>query len=128
MIDRKAIQDRCDATSEGPWQVNQVIDITDDDCIETVVEVLDPQGDPTKIAGLTLPEEYKQAMLGDFNFIAHARTDIPDLLAEVERYQAALESITEIVSCGEDCGTYECNCSDTMQQIATQALKETQDE
>lgn len=51
----------------------------------------------------------------DMEFIAHARTDVPDLVAEVEKLRAALDELVGIVNAhrrarGSDC----CGCCDVV--------------
>ena len=73
-----AIQRRVGSAAEGPWahwrgwnQWDNCIKSDTDEGMYTVAEVI--------------------SEAGDAQFIAHARTDIPALLAEVERLRAALD-------------------------------------
>lgn len=64
------------------------------------------------------------------SFIAHARTDVPDLVAEVERLRLALQNITNVLGPLEACDEFFCSndcegCRNEMAEalaIATTAL------
>ena len=71
----EAIKQRCDAANtRGPWEVS-------------------PCGDEPH-AEWDISSEYSEVAAGcldgDAEFIAHARTDVPALVAEVEKLKAAL--------------------------------------
>jgi hypothetical protein len=72
-LDLDAIRARVDAATEGPWTADALAGDLDAPSGYRVAEVL-AWSDP------------------DAEFIAHARTDVPALLAEVERLQARVES------------------------------------
>ena len=77
------IKSRLEKASPGPWRVASTTDgeyILD--CDEFVVAAI---------------FERKE----DAYFVAHAREDIPRLVAEVERLQAALEELAEFYGWGE---------------------------
>ncbi len=84
MIDLDAIQARADATSPGPWKGSPT-------CRDAVVADAKP--------GQEVDEEvryYGGAPIGesmhaaDREFIAHARTDVPDLVAELRAARDAI--------------------------------------
>lgn len=85
-LDLDPIKARCDAATEGPWKrvgfgtlcyvATPLIDKDMMICTPRLSAVL---GDV--LPHETLPEQKTE----DSNFIAHARTDIPALVAEVER-------------------------------------------
>ncbi len=104
--DLAAIRARCEAATPGPWW-------TEDR--DERLDVHAPYGDaPTLLIERTLP--------WDGPFIAHARADVPWLLALVERYEAALKEIASRVEFppfpGELSGPY----GQTLGHIARAAL------
>lgn len=89
-----AIRARTEAATPGPWDAVKLYDVTD----TTYIEGCDFgfNGDinvEVERAGLEYPEwvmigpesPQQKQIHADAEFIAHARTDIPALLAEVER-------------------------------------------
>ncbi len=74
MLDLEPIKKRLEAASEPPWQD----EITNDGDI--VVHI--PRGHDVYLGGM---EGTCPACFGNQEFIAHARQDIPNLVAEVER-------------------------------------------
>lgn len=80
-----AIQARLDATTEGPWeQCGRGIDGGPSSLTEVVTLDVECMGHCYGGTGLGVQNE------ADAGFIAHARTDVPALLAEVERLRARL--------------------------------------
>lgn len=78
MADIDAIQQRCDAATPGPWEIiggNEYL---------TGVGVM--VGAPEGIS------------IADAEFIAHARTDIPALLARVRELEAAVQRVRNAVA------------------------------
>lgn len=75
-VDLAVIRERCDAATPGKWR-------------RQAVNVVAPSGDD--VCWLprypTFPAEREVQARADAAFIAHARTDVPRLLAEVERLQ-----------------------------------------
>lgn len=84
-LDLSAIKARVEAASLGPWQWEAC---TEDGMINEVGEVLSAGGMHT--------EGFVYVSDSDADFIAHARTDVPALLAEVERLRAEVERLTVI--------------------------------
>lgn len=76
----EAARARCEAATDGPWDDQP-------DRTGTATIVLDHEGDALWDAVGTLRDE-------DGEFIAHARTDLPALLDEVERLRA-LVTVTD---------------------------------
>lgn len=79
---RQAIQERAEKATEGPW-VQDVLLVRDDEngVLRTIAHCTRWYNAQPR------PEEAE----ANAEFIAHARQDIPDLLAEVSRLTAALE-------------------------------------
>jgi len=79
-MDIEAIRARAEAATPGPWKFGSNCIVTDnDDVLYTYVDRA-PDDDECWISCMDIKPE-------DADFIAHAREDIPDLLAEVERLQ-----------------------------------------
>ena len=83
------IKARCETATPGPW-VHEVT--SDDQRVGPCAGHEDPWdgGGPIVRAPVVRAWRKDPGMLQDFAFIAHARTDVPDLVAEVERLRAAL--------------------------------------
>lgn len=73
-LDLDAIRARCEATTPGPWNNDELPMI-----------VVDERHNPATVAITTCG--------ADAAFIAHARADIPALLAEVERLRAVVDKL-----------------------------------
>ena len=91
----KAIRQRCDAATEGPWERynNEVCNIRGKgtSCIVSTHRWgAGRYRDHLKCHG-DLPEQEHQ---DNCDFVAHARQDIPDLLDEIERLEKLLKIIT----------------------------------
>jgi len=71
------IQQRADAATDGPW----------------VDHWWGIEGESVDV--LVVQDDYESSRQ-DFEFIAHAREDIPFLLAELARYQAAVQAVREV--------------------------------
>ena len=94
MIDLDAIKARCEAATPGPWEVPAA----------NVFRVLAP-GAPhhNPPQGLCPPYPWRVVVEASQNdpsaedvaFIAHARTDVPALVAEVERLKAYIGAILD---------------------------------
>ncbi len=80
----QAIRERCEAATEGPWTKYTPPSDTDDaGVLEPWVKY--PDGDDISV--LTHPNA---------DFIAHARSDIPDLLDAVEGHEEALDKQADL--------------------------------
>lgn len=79
--DLDAIQARVDAATEGPWMCRSD---------HAVVQVADSKGE--QLAGVVYGPAYRP----DAEFIAHARTDVPALLALVREQQAQIGRVREL--------------------------------
>ena len=105
-LDVKAIKKRYEAATEGPWE-----------CFQSYLNVISIYfGDPprevcsyvTDAVSNKFPVRVRRNML----FIAHARKDLPDCIAEIERLQeklrlselALLKQISYSGSTKGDCG------------------------
>jgi hypothetical protein len=104
-VDIKAIKERCDRATPGPWNVDQKAqgDCTnlDIDCGKTVCDESCKEcewyefftgASIDKILTLRL-DEWDGINDADADFIAHAREDIPALIAEIESLQAQLADL-----------------------------------
>jgi len=83
-LDLDAIRARAEAATEGPWGV---IDWDSPDEGVNFIHVLQEQDGLETVCALPNPAEYtnRSCLRADAEFIAHAREDVPALLAEVER-------------------------------------------
>jgi len=77
-----AIEARAQAAAEGPWEARNC----GADCCVWVASAEDPDGQLAGVAGVANAE-----------FIAHARTDVPALLALVWDQQRRLDAVNELV-------------------------------
>jgi hypothetical protein len=77
-IDIAAIKARADRARPGPWFRKDEHVIADDDHARLISTVCDWDD---------VPQQYRDA-----EFIAHAREDVPALIAEVERLRAAVDA------------------------------------
>ena len=126
-LDLDAIRTRCERATPGPWHQGG---LTGDDRADTpweegghrhlviasvardMADDLGP-GDPSLIATCE-SGHHKEAFADDARFIAHARTDIPALLARVEQLAGALEDLVAYARSGWTDGTYGyCLCCDS---------------
>ena len=73
-IDLFAIQARCDHASRGPWK--SFIEGRDHGSGSSFIRTGETQGTDIELSGATETDQ---------DFIAHARQDIPALLAEIRR-------------------------------------------
>lgn len=84
--DRAEIQARTDAATKGPWMT-----ITNYASGE-VAEVFAPASSQTVFGAKSRSRRWEAPIrVADAEFIAHAREDIPKLLAELTRIEQALE-------------------------------------
>lgn len=106
--DIEAIRERAEKATEGPW-----VSIAD---VRPSVTVINPQNEYAErgyigYGNLLFLNKYTGNM-NDANFIAHARTDIPDLLAYIAELEAVAEAARDvrikiIKQSGQDCKGYE---------------------
>ena len=80
MIDLKAIKAREEAATEGPWQ----------SLLRSVKSVREDRRREAIIASSGLSDGHRKEAEANMEFIAHARTDVPALIAEVERLRAEI--------------------------------------
>lgn len=93
--DLAAMQARCDEATQGPWSVEVItgdIEIYGDED-----EILSRGVSGGDGVGLNRGVEYELFDACDAEFIAHARTDLPRLLDEVERLKAQMNAIDDKV-------------------------------
>ena len=92
-----AIRERAEAATEGPWNSHDFGYAGEEEPSSIVVHVgrfdhSDLRTHDTETAVAWMPrwegQEHDNA-----TFIAHARADVPDLLAEVERLRAGIEAL-----------------------------------
>ena len=102
MMDLDAIRRRCDATTEGPWLAN--VDGYGEGLMPVIPETV--LRNPTR-------EESKQAWI-DAAFIAHAREDVPALLARVAELMVENAATSEIVALCKALGSYQFLCMGTV--------------
>lgn len=79
MADINAIRKRCDAATPGPW-------------------VVATNGPRDVVITQPIHEMFRVAFREDAEFIAHARTDIPALLARVRELEAAMQRVRNAVA------------------------------
>lgn len=77
----REIESRLTAVSKGPWFLAKDGDNNYEVCCGT-------EGNPSDTFSIIERYEFE-----DYNFIAHARQDVPDLLREVKRLNKLLESL-----------------------------------
>lgn len=73
----REIKERCEKATKGPWKHTNINSVHGPKSL--VCQDYDAEDEK---------EEERQD--NDFRFIAHARTDIPDLIAEIERMRGEL--------------------------------------
>jgi hypothetical protein len=77
ILDMDAIRQRCDQATPGPWK--------------SYVEGRDHDSGSSFIMTSGEDIELIRASVADQDFIAHARQDIPQLLAEIQRLKAMIK-------------------------------------
>jgi hypothetical protein len=80
-LDLEAITTRVDAATKGPWTVRAA---------DTGIRSSTPYAWVLGPGGAPVAERHNGGTLADTEFIAHARTDVPALLAEVSRLRTEL--------------------------------------
>ena len=110
--DLETIEQRANAATEGPWRAAVVARFVDDDGCERGKGAIYPAG-PSGPPPLFVTPDWLAA---DAEFIAHARDDVPALLAEVRRLQAAEQRVRALhhpvpapTSQHYRCEPYECD-------------------
>lgn len=83
-----AAREMCDKATPGPWTIGDGWRGTAHGVRTESVHSEDPQDDLSKVCAV---ERGFEPGMDDAAFIAHARTDLPDALAEIERLRGALE-------------------------------------
>lgn len=76
------IRSRCESATPGPWKVDEIIESFEGTCISRGIRSAD--------CGLNRGQEFELFLPHDAHFIAHARTDIPDLLAYIDELEGRL--------------------------------------
>lgn len=87
-LDIEAIKARCEAATEGPWFVDRVGEINDPSW--HIADAIRWQGWTN---ALRFDEDRETA-----EFVAHARADVPALVAEVERLRAELAWVRSVIT------------------------------
>lgn len=97
MIGLDAIKARAEAATPGPWGAlgGNIMGPRED---ESVASVGLPQAGTGCAHHATTDIQHRMA---DATFIAHARTDVPELVAEIERLRSALVGLAECHTAGE---------------------------
>lgn len=112
MLDLKPIKKRCEAATSGPWHYWPCGEKSNDCLLGVAVGEAESGGEDVPPPGRVDPHPYNEetgefemhkyifdpsiayaenhADYDDFAFMAHARTDIPALIAEVERLRKQL--------------------------------------
>ncbi len=83
----KAMNARCEAATEGPWQKIKF-------CLNAVGVFFGGEF-PREICSYTtdaVSNKFPVRVARDLDFIAHARTDLPACLKEIERLQKVIEA------------------------------------
>ena len=99
------IEARANAATEGPWMAGTV------EGIDYGAVYGAPETDECGITAIPWLVDDLSRYPGTAEFIAAARTDVPALLAEVRRLQAAVERVRELHGPFRIYG--ECECEDT---------------
>lgn len=96
-LDLDAIKARCAAATPGPWEWDEYSESDNETVVASGLKTPDviPDGDWDAGAVLrpTAPHVPSEVVMKrrDAEFIAHARTDVPALVAEVERWKERAE-------------------------------------
>ena len=83
-----AIEERAERATPGPWHAHRDADSIG---LGPIVFVHIPRADKDRSYALTNGERENS----NRDFIAHARTDVPALVAEVRRLRGAMEKVRE---------------------------------
>lgn len=88
-LDLEAIRQRVDRATPGPWYESD----------EPIGRTHDIYAPPGALPGLRRELPVAEKVFGrDSRFIAHAREDVPALLAEVERLRSGIETVLGLTS------------------------------
>lgn len=109
-----AIRARCEAATPGEWRAYGLDYFHEDEPVQGICN----EGTSLLIE-VNCNDPGDMQAKADAQFIAHARTDVPDLLAEVERLRAALHAIAGLHLRG--ISSYENDAKDA-QRIAREVL------
>ena len=104
MLDLKAIEERCNAATKGPWHryggtppsvntIASVASMRESRLYRSASGKLLGHYTGVVQPGHTSPPEHWQADWEDLLFIAHARTDVPAMVDEIVRLRVALEYV-----------------------------------
>jgi hypothetical protein len=99
--DLDAIRERCERASKGPWNQKP-------NPLACAPEITNGEREIAKVLFYMGSED--REVFPNADFIAHARTDIPLLLAEIDRLQAERNAAVKDIPhncdscCGDDCG------------------------
>ena len=85
-LDLKAIRKRCEAASEGPWEWHGDVLSAKNACGEALSIYHETKGYDSYFVELDCEQK-------DRDFIAHARTDIPALIADIEWLREELHEV-----------------------------------
>ena len=89
------IEVRADSATPGPWTKKPPERLTEGPAAGMLPGVCIAATSPSKQNRVYASPPGGQFPSADQNFIAHARTDIPDLLAEVRRLRAERDALRE---------------------------------
>lgn len=100
ILDLEAIKARTELLVAGPWVLH-------DGTIYHGATKAQLQAYDDSMGDIDLPEGYGYVLDADFDmdlgeFVAHAREDVPALLAEVERLHAAVTAAVSAIDTGDD--------------------------
>ena len=88
------IEARANAATEGPWTPDEYTEVDPDGFYELArVIAPDPDGDDWCAIGVV----HTGILRPDAEFIAHARTDVPWLIEQVRKRDAALRAVLELI-------------------------------
>ena len=88
------IEARADSATPGPWTKKPPERLTEGPAAGMLPGVCIAATSPSKQNRVYANPPGGQFPSADQNFIAHARTDVPDLIAEVRRLKSALDATT----------------------------------
>jgi hypothetical protein len=123
--DIEAIGNRANAATRGPWEATEThghdfvwLDVTCNENLRPQDDEIacgEPQPHPSIVhkSCIAQTEERKQEILKDLDFIAHARTDIPALIAYIRELEADKVRLDWLIHFMVDKG-FECSISEPM--------------
>lgn len=99
MIDLATIKARCEAATPGPWSFsNPTVPTTFGD--RPAPRIDDSSGKPVLVEGADYDDYGYFPDDATWEFIAHAREDLPALAAEVERLRTGIQELSDLHSEG----------------------------